>query len=91
MTFVDVVVYFLTMLNIYTLVLFIEIKSQSCVILFVYWDIYYMLGCSQYMETKPIGVLHGGKVIVTSNISYFMKRWSYGLISVGMVKKFASN
>ena len=70
-----VVGYFIKIINIYTLVLFCAVKSKFQGILFVYWEIYDMLWCSHYFATIPIGVPLGGKLSVTSNISYFVKGW----------------
>ena len=67
--------YFLKILRIQELVLFLSGNIWFHMILFVDWEIYDMLWCSQYFATMSTGVLIGGKLILTSNISSLMKGW----------------
>ena len=65
-----VVSYFMTTPRIQKVVLFLY--GNTCVhgLLFVDWYIYDILWCSQYFTTIPIGLTLGGKLTLTSNISY---------------------
>ena len=71
-----VVGYFLLMTRIKTLVLFISWKEWFHGLLFLEWEIYDILLCSQYFASIPIGVYPFGKLTLDSNIQPFMKGWS---------------
>ena len=71
-----VVGYFLPMLSIQTLVLFLAGNSWLHGLLFYYLEMYEMLWCSQYCVTIIIGFILGGKLTLTSNISYLINGWS---------------
>ena len=84
-----VVDYFMPILSIQTLVLFLSGKEWFHGMLFVYWDIYDILLCPQYCATIPIVVPLGGKLTLTSNISYLMKGWcERSIFNVGRVEIF---
>ena len=63
-----VIHYFLPMMRIQILVLFLDRNSCFHGLLFSYWDMYYMLWCSQYCVTMPMVVPLGGKLTLTLNI-----------------------
>ena len=80
---------FMPMLSIQTIFLFLACNAWLHGILFVDWDIYYMLWCSQYCSIMPMVVPLGGKLTFTSNISYLVKGWSYrSIFNVGRVDRF---
>ena len=56
--------YFMTMLRIQALVPFLYGNAWLRGLLFSDWDIYFMLWCSQYCVTIPMGVSLGGVVLV---------------------------
>ena len=75
-----VVSHFLTMLRIQTLVLFLAGNAWLNGLLFSDLHIYGMLWCSKDCVTIPMGVLLGGKLTLTLNISSFIKGLSDSLI-----------
>ena len=74
--FWTVVGYFLWIPRIQKLFLFIYGNAWFHGLLFVDWDIYKNLWFSQFFFTMPMVVPLGGKLKLTSNISYLMKGWS---------------
>ena len=84
-----VVDYYLPMMRIQTLVLFLSWNALFKGMLFVDWEIYDMLWCSQYCVTIQMGVPLGGKLKFTSNISSLMKGWyERSYFNVGRVEVF---
>ena len=67
---------FLSILRVQTLVPFFPGKALFQGLFFVDWEIYDMLWCSHYCATIPIRITLGGKLKLTSNISFFVNGWS---------------
>ena len=80
---------FMLIFRIQTFVRFISGTAWFHGLLFVYWEIYGVLWCSQYCDMIPIVVPLGEKLIWTSNISSLMKGWSErSIFNVGRVEVF---